>query len=75
MDNTFVNWVHRVLGYFARSLKLQWGIRWDADGGKQIKWVVCQDFASATDGWVAGKILDADGSSLAGTYYIEYVGK
>jgi hypothetical protein len=45
------------------------------DGGTQTKWVLCQDSASATDGWVVAKILDADGSSIVGTYYIEYVGK
>ncbi len=45
------------------------------DGGTQTKWVVCQDSASATDGWVVAKILDADGTSIVGSYYIEYVGK
>ncbi|MDD4876951.1 MAG: hypothetical protein PHQ86_07490, partial [Dehalococcoidales bacterium] len=45
------------------------------DGGAQTKWVLCQDNASATDGWVTAKILDADGSSIVGSYYIEYVGK
>jgi hypothetical protein len=30
---------------------------------------------SATDGWVVAKILDNDGTSIAGSYYIEYVGK
>jgi hypothetical protein len=29
-DNTFVNWIHRTLGYFARPFKTQWGTRWDA---------------------------------------------
>jgi parallel beta-helix repeat protein len=46
-----------------------------ADGGTQSKWVLCQDSASATDGWVVGQILDANAASLVGTYYIEYVGK
>lgn len=46
-----------------------------AGGGAQTVWVFCQDNASATDGWVAGQILDANASSLAGNYYIEYVGK
>jgi hypothetical protein len=43
--------------------------------GKQTVWVLCQDSASATDGWVVGKILTNDGTSIAGSYYIEYVGK
>jgi hypothetical protein len=46
-----------------------------ADGGNQTKWVFCQDSVSATDGWVVGKILDANAASLVGSYYIEYVGK
>jgi hypothetical protein len=45
------------------------------DGGKQTKWVFCQDSASATDGWVVAKILTNDGTSIAGSFYIEYVGK
>lgn len=45
------------------------------DGGTQTKWVLCQDSASATDGWITAKILDADGTSLAGSYYIEVVGQ
>lgn len=45
------------------------------DGGAQTKWVLCQDSASATDGWVTAKILDADGTSIVGSYYIVYVGK
>lgn len=45
------------------------------DGGTQTKWILCQDSASATDGWIVGQILDADAASLVGTYYIEYVGK
>lgn len=46
-----------------------------ADGGNQTKWVFCQDSVSATDGWVVGKILDANAASLVGSYYIEYVGR
>jgi hypothetical protein len=46
-----------------------------ADNGTQVKWVFCQDSASATDGWVAGKILVANAASLVGNYYIEYVGR
>ena len=42
------------------------------DGGTQTKWVVCQDSASATDGWVVGQILDANAASLVGKYYIVY---
>ena len=45
------------------------------DGGTQIKWIFCQDSASATDGWVVGQILDANAASLVGKYYIEYVGR
>lgn len=45
------------------------------DGGTQIKWVFCQDYASATDGWVVGQILDANAAALVGSWYIEYVGK
>jgi hypothetical protein len=45
------------------------------DGGTQTKYVLCQDSASATDGWVVAKILDNDGTSIVGSYYIEYVGK
>ncbi len=45
------------------------------DGGKQTKWVLCQDSASATDGWVVAKILTNDGTSIAGSWYVEYVGK
>jgi len=45
------------------------------DGGTQTKWVVCQDSASATDGWVVGQILDANAASLVGRYYIEYAGR
>jgi hypothetical protein len=43
--------------------------------GKQTVWVLCQDSASATDGWVVAKILTNDGSSIVGSYYIEYTGK
>jgi hypothetical protein len=46
-----------------------------SDGGKQTKWVLCQDSASTTDGWVVAKILTNDGTSIVGSYYIEYVGK
>jgi len=45
------------------------------DNGKQTKWVFCQDSASATDGWVVAKILTNDGTSIVGSWYIEYVGK
>ncbi len=45
------------------------------DTGAQTKWVFCQDSVSATDGWVVGKILTQNAASLAGSYYIEYVGK
>jgi len=45
------------------------------DGGTQTKWVFIQDSASATDGWIVGQIRDENAASLAGTYYIEYVGR
>ncbi len=45
------------------------------DGGTQTKWITCQDSASATDGWIAGQILDANAASLVGKYYIEYEGR
>ncbi len=45
------------------------------DTGAQTKFVFCQDFASATDGWIVGKILTQDAAALAGKYYIEYVGR
>lgn len=43
--------------------------------GQQTVWVLCQDSASATDGWVVAKILDNDGTSIVGSWYIEYCGK
>jgi len=48
---------------------------WTTTEGQQSLWVLCQDSASATDGWIVGKILDDDGTSIVGSYYIEYVGK
>jgi len=45
------------------------------DGGMQIKWVFCQDSASAVDGWIVGQILDANAANLVGRYYIEYAGR
>lgn len=45
------------------------------DGGAQTKWVLCQDSASATDGWVTAKIFTEIADALVGSYYIEYVGK
>ena len=43
--------------------------------GTQTIWVNCQDFASATGGWVVGKLDTEIANSLAGTWYIEYTGK
>lgn len=43
--------------------------------GTQTIWVNCQDSASATGGWIVGKIDTEIANSLAGTYYIEVVGK
>ncbi len=45
------------------------------DNGTQTKWVVCQDSANVTDGWVVGQILDANAASLVGRWYIEFVGR
>jgi hypothetical protein len=64
---------------FANTFDLNTAAVYDStyatDNGTQVKWVFCQDSASATDGWVVGQILDANAASLVGTYYIEYVGK
>jgi hypothetical protein len=43
--------------------------------GTQTIWVNCQDSASATGGWVVGKLDTEIANALAGSYYIEYVGK
>ncbi len=43
--------------------------------GTQTIWVNCQDSVSATGGWVVGKIDTEIVNSLAGSYYIEYIGK
>jgi len=43
--------------------------------GTQTIWVNCQDFVSATGGWVVGKLDTEIANSLAGTWYIEYTGK
>jgi hypothetical protein len=49
---------------------------WNAtDTGVQTKYVLCQDSASATDGWIVGKILTQNASSLVGSYYVEYSGR
>ena len=49
---------------------------WNAtDTGTQTKWVLCQDSASATDGWINGQILTQNATALVGKYYIEYVGR
>ena len=45
------------------------------DGGTQTKWVALQDSASVTDGWIVGQIKTEIADTLAGSYYIEYVGK
>jgi parallel beta-helix repeat protein len=64
---------------FANTFDLNTAAVYDStlatDNGTQTKWVFCQDSASATDGWVVGKILVANASSLVGSYYVEYVGK
>jgi hypothetical protein len=44
------------------------------DGGTQSKWVLCQDSASATDGWVVAQIKTEIANNLAGTYTIVYSG-
>lgn len=43
--------------------------------GTQDRWVLCQDSASVTDGWVVGEIKTEIANSLVGTYYVEYTGK
>ena len=43
--------------------------------GTQTIWVNCDDSAAATNGWIVGKIDTEIANALAGTYYIEYVGK
>ena len=45
------------------------------DFGTQTKWVLLQDSASATDGWVVGSILTEIADNLVGSWYVEYVGK
>jgi hypothetical protein len=46
---------------------------WNSDDtGAQVKFITCQDSASATDGWICGKILTQNAASLAGKYYIYY---
>lgn len=46
-----------------------------ADTGVQTKFVFCDDNASATKGWVVGKILVQNAAALAGKYYIYYTGR
>lgn len=49
---------------------------WDtANEGQQTKWVLWEDNASGTDSYVTAQILDNDGSSIVGSYYIQYCGK
>jgi hypothetical protein len=43
--------------------------------GTQTIWISCQDSASATGGWIVAKLDTEIANSVAGTYYIEYVGK
>jgi hypothetical protein len=45
------------------------------DTGAQTKWLLLQDSASGTDGWLDCKITVQNAASLVGSYYIEYVGK
>jgi parallel beta-helix repeat protein len=45
------------------------------DTGAQTKWVLIQDSVSAIDGWIVGKILTQNASSLVGKYYIVVIGK
>ncbi|MDD4985882.1 MAG: right-handed parallel beta-helix repeat-containing protein [Dehalococcoidales bacterium] len=46
-----------------------------ADMGTQVKYVLCQDSASATDAFVVGKILVANAANLVGRWYIECIGR
>lgn len=43
--------------------------------GTQTIWVNCQDSASATGGWIVGKLDTEIADLIAGTFYIEYTGK
>ncbi len=45
------------------------------DTGVQTKFVLCQDSASSTDGWIVGKILTQNAASLVGRYYVYYTGR
>ncbi len=45
------------------------------DTGAQTKWIFIQDSASATDGWIVGKITVQNAASLVGKYYITVVGR
>jgi hypothetical protein len=45
------------------------------DTGTQTKFVFCQDSVAATDGWIVGKIITENASSLGGKYYIYYTGR
>ncbi len=45
------------------------------DSGNQSKNVLVQDSASATDGWVVGKIITQNAASLVGKYYIKLIGR
>jgi hypothetical protein len=54
------------------SLNDSWS---SSDTGAMTHFVLCQDSASATDGWIVGKILTQNAASLVGKYYIFYCGK
>ncbi len=43
--------------------------------GTQTIWVNCQDSASATGGWIVGKLDTEIANALAGTFIVEYCGK
>ena len=45
------------------------------DFGTQLKWLLLQDSASATDGWIVAKILTEAAANLVGSWYLEYIGK
>ncbi len=45
------------------------------DTGAMTKWVVLQDSASGTDGWIDFKISTEVAEDLVGNYYVEYAGR
>ena len=44
------------------------------DNGTQVDWMLLQDSASATGGWITGQIQSANATNLVGGWYVEYIG-